>query len=57
MGTVVSGAAHANVEGYPKARVGDRISCEAVIQTGSSTAVWKVGQLHGWVMRPATTPL
>ncbi|MEN4922575.1 PAAR domain-containing protein [Achromobacter spanius] len=38
MGTVVSGAMHANVEGRPIARVGDKISCGAVIRSGSSSA-------------------
>ncbi|MFD4841066.1 PAAR domain-containing protein [Achromobacter sp. NPDC058515] len=38
MGTVVSGAPQANVEGRPIARVGDKLSCGAVIQSGSSTA-------------------
>ncbi|MNK79269.1 PAAR motif protein [compost metagenome] len=37
-GTVVSGAAHAQVDGRPIARVGDTISCGAVIQTGSPAA-------------------
>ncbi len=37
-GTVISGAEHAHVNGRPIARVGDQISCGAVIVTGSSTA-------------------
>lgn len=35
-GTVVSGAATADVNGRPIARVGDSISCGAVIQSGSA---------------------
>ncbi|EHC5873780.1 hypothetical protein JR782_004630 [Salmonella enterica subsp. enterica serovar Eastbourne] len=34
-GTVVSGASEVQVNGRAVARVGDRISCGAVIQTGS----------------------
>lgn len=37
-GTVVSGAAHAAVGGRAVARVGDLISCGAVIQSGSPCA-------------------
>lgn len=58
IGTVVSGAAHANVKGRPIARVGDKVSCGAVIQRGSSTAtidgqaVARVGDTtsHGGVL-------
>ncbi|MFD2640548.1 PAAR domain-containing protein [Pseudomonas japonica] len=35
-GTVTSGAIDATVNGKPIARVGDSISCGAVIQTGSA---------------------
>ncbi|WP_236186210.1 PAAR domain-containing protein [Pseudomonas protegens] len=34
-GTVVSGASSAEVDGRAVARIGDRISCGAIIQTGS----------------------
>ncbi|AYD64935.1 hypothetical protein DVB37_14145 [Achromobacter sp. B7] len=37
-GTIVSGASSAAVNGRPIARVGDRISCGAVIVTGSAVA-------------------
>lgn len=37
-GTVITGAAQASANGRPIARVGDEISCGAVIVTGSSTA-------------------
>lgn len=36
-GTVVSGATSASINGKAVARVGDGISCGAVIQTGSPT--------------------
>lgn len=34
-GTVISGASSANINGRPIARVGDTISCGAIILTGS----------------------
>ncbi|MGO4332499.1 PAAR domain-containing protein [Cupriavidus sp. 2TAF22] len=37
-GTVISGAAKANVGGRAIARVGDKISCGAVIVSGSAVA-------------------
>ncbi|MFC5698816.1 PAAR domain-containing protein [Pseudomonas sp. GCM10022186] len=38
-GTVVSGASQANIDGRPVARIGDKISCGAVIQTGSPSTI------------------
>lgn len=38
-GTVVSGAPSTNIDGRAVARVGDQISCGAVIQTGSANFV------------------
>lgn len=38
-GTVVSGASEARVDGRAVARIGDRISCGAIIQTGSPGTV------------------
>lgn len=34
-GTVVSGASEAQIDGRAVARIGDRVSCGAIIQTGS----------------------
>lgn len=38
-GTVVTGASEAVVNGRPVARIGDRISCGAIIQTGSTGTI------------------